>query len=333
MAEKDLVSLLSSLLTDPAEEVQIAACEALCNVILEFSPMKDEVINNGGVTSLIGLTFHKNVALRLNATWAVKNLLYLSSTQMHEAVMDALTWKQLLNLLKDQDPKVQEQALKLLRNLSSGDKEEGEKNINRLLNNFGEELKEILPSVFMGANATLIIDGLYTCSNIASGNEEHKNYILSNNALLNAVRDNLLHENPEARIAATWCVLNLTWREPGRSSPAENKYIEALSALEIHKRLEILISDSHKDVAERAKAALQQKPCKFRAERSKQRGILTCYQSSLVGLPSSLSVLFSAELFSASNKPLSSLSVKKTAEIKDKYSLYLLLRNEKFYSS
>jgi hypothetical protein len=106
------------LLFDANEEVQITASATLCNIVLDFSPMKKIVIENGGVQQLVQLVHSTNQELRLNAAWALKNMLFQSDLDTKKGVMQNLGWETLCTVLNDPDISIQVQALNLWRNLA-----------------------------------------------------------------------------------------------------------------------------------------------------------------------------------------------------------------------
>lgn len=124
---------LFRLLSDPSPIVQTMAAATLCNIVLDFSPMKKSVMECGGVgklvqlatTTIVGntqsassssssnmmmmdtsstLSHNANTLentttslvvgeeLRLNAVWAIKNLLYQAETTIKTTVMQELGW-------------------------------------------------------------------------------------------------------------------------------------------------------------------------------------------------------------------------------------------------
>ncbi|KAJ1536682.1 Armadillo repeat-containing protein 8 [Nowakowskiella sp. JEL0078] len=65
-------------------------------------------------------TVYADACLRLNAVWALKNMMYKADSEIKERVMMELGWDLLKTLLFDDEMLVQEQSVSLLRNLVSG---------------------------------------------------------------------------------------------------------------------------------------------------------------------------------------------------------------------
>lgn len=118
---------LFDLLHDDDVDVQITASAALCNIILDFSPMKQIIIEKGVVARLVELTRSTNPTLRLNAVWGLKNMLFQTDIETKLNVLSAITWEGLFmyvlfsfRLINDSDFRIQEQALCLVRNVACG---------------------------------------------------------------------------------------------------------------------------------------------------------------------------------------------------------------------
>ena len=64
--------------TSPVETV-IVASSTLCNLLLEFSPSKEPILDSGAVEMLCSLTQKHEPSLRLNGVWGLMvSLLRLS---------------------------------------------------------------------------------------------------------------------------------------------------------------------------------------------------------------------------------------------------------------
>ena len=109
---------LFDLLFDSNLQVQITACATLCNIVLDFSPMKKIVIERGGVAQLVKLVQSDSEELRLNAVWALKNMLFHSDLDTKMNVISCLGWQKLMAIVNDESEDIQTQALNVFRNLA-----------------------------------------------------------------------------------------------------------------------------------------------------------------------------------------------------------------------
>lgn len=83
---------LLKLLHDDSLVVQITACATICNMVLDFTPIKKVIVNDGAVPDLVKLVQHPDTALRINAIWSLKNLLYHSDNEIRTKVMSCLSF-------------------------------------------------------------------------------------------------------------------------------------------------------------------------------------------------------------------------------------------------
>lgn len=67
------------LLQGASDDILTVASSTLCNLLLEFSPSKEPILESGAVDMLCGLTRRKDPALRLNGIWALMVSLLLCS--------------------------------------------------------------------------------------------------------------------------------------------------------------------------------------------------------------------------------------------------------------
>lgn len=76
-------------------EVQAAAMATVCNILLDFSPMKKLAFENGVASQIILQTRSMDTTVRLNSVWALKNLLYMTETNIKQAILNELTCESL----------------------------------------------------------------------------------------------------------------------------------------------------------------------------------------------------------------------------------------------
>jgi armadillo repeat-containing protein 8 len=125
---------LFRLLSDESLEVKIAATGAVCNLMLEFSPMRRAILEQGAMRLLCQHTRSQYAQLRLNAVWALKHFCYQPDEQVQvEQMLGELGYEQLMKLCEDEYIGVQEQALSVIRNVMTGEV----KSIGLLFDNIG----------------------------------------------------------------------------------------------------------------------------------------------------------------------------------------------------
>ena len=69
--------------------------------------MQEAVLSAGCIPALIKLASSANDELRLNAVWALQNLVYQASSDVRKALLDALSWRHAVELLSDIRSEVQ----------------------------------------------------------------------------------------------------------------------------------------------------------------------------------------------------------------------------------
>ncbi|KAI8349730.1 armadillo-type protein [Mortierella sp. GBAus27b] len=109
---------LFELLSDSDPGVLSSATATLCNIVLDVCPMKKSFMERGIVAKFVKMIGSGDNIVRLNALWAVKNLVFEADSDIKETVMRQFGYDNLALLLQDDDLPIQEQALNLLRNLA-----------------------------------------------------------------------------------------------------------------------------------------------------------------------------------------------------------------------
>ncbi|XP_014253293.1 armadillo repeat-containing protein 8-like isoform X2 [Cimex lectularius] len=110
---------LMGLLHGAADEVLSVASSTLCNLLLEFSPAKEPILESGAVELLCHLTHRPDPALRLNGIWALMNMAFQAEQKIKTQILHTLGTEQIFRLLSDPEVNVLMKTLGLLRNLLS----------------------------------------------------------------------------------------------------------------------------------------------------------------------------------------------------------------------
>ncbi|KAK1589044.1 hypothetical protein Q3G72_029977 [Acer saccharum] len=247
---------LVRVLDDPSTSVQVAALGVISNIVVDFTARRSIFIRCGGMKQLVQLSKSMDAAIRLNALWALRNLMFQAESKCKEGVFMELTASLLASLICDPEPFVQEQALALVRNLvdgciSSVEYVFAEDGI--ILDAVGRQLQSAL-------KAEIGIQGMYVLSNVATGEEFHKEAVL--NQLIPHAETGaqayiikfLQSNDSRLRTAAVWTVVNLT----NSLSPGAVDRLEILRGAGIVSQINNMQNDPCLDVKLRVNTALGQ---------------------------------------------------------------------------
>ncbi|KAK7305321.1 hypothetical protein VNO77_43225 [Canavalia gladiata] len=247
---------LVQLLSDLSTSVQVAALGAISNIVVDFMPHKSTFIQCGGIKELVQLTKSMDSSLRLNAVWALRNMVFLADKMCKEGIFVELTAPSMATLICDPEPSVQEQALALVRNFVDGcvySVEYAFAEDGIILDAVGRQLRK-------SSKIEIGIQGMYVLSNIASGNEFHKEAVMQllfpqdENESYSFFNQFLQSNDSHIRTAAVWVIVNLTFP----ASPGAFGRIVNLRSFGILSQIKRMANNSCMDVKLRARHALGQ---------------------------------------------------------------------------
>nr|XP_011459509.1 PREDICTED: armadillo repeat-containing protein 8 isoform X2 [Fragaria vesca subsp. vesca] len=251
-----IVPPLVRLLDDPSTSVQVAALSAVGNIVVDFTTHRSLFLQCGGVKQLVQLSRSMDSTLRLNALWALRNLMCLADYMCKQEIFMELTASSLASLISDPEPFVQEQALALVRNLVDGCM----KSVELAFAEDGIILDAVGRQLQGASRDEIRIQGLYVLSNVASGIEVHKEAVMHqlvpevDNGAQSLILKFLQSNESQLRIAAVWTIVNLTFP----SSPdAFSRFIKLHNA-GIVSQVKSMINDPCLDVKLRVRSALGQ---------------------------------------------------------------------------
>ena len=72
-----------------------------------INAVQEAVLAAGCIPALIKLAGSASDELRLNAVWALQNLVYQANSDIRKALLEALSWKHAMDLLSDMRSEVQ----------------------------------------------------------------------------------------------------------------------------------------------------------------------------------------------------------------------------------
>ncbi|KAF9382683.1 hypothetical protein CPB97_007018 [Podila verticillata] len=243
---------LFQLLSDDDPGVLSSATATLCNIVLDVSPMKKTIMERGIVAKFVHMIGYGDNVVRLNAVWAIKNLVFGAPSEVKETVMRQFGYHNLVALLNDGELAIQEQALNLVRNLACNN----EQDINQVFNGMGSgQLLSIIEDKLTWDDQRLLEHALYVLVNIATGSEFHKQSVMKRPSILRSVLSLMTHESVAIRVATIWVIINLTWPDE-KVSHSLHERVTMLRSMGVEDRLRSLNTDHDLDVRDRVKTAL-----------------------------------------------------------------------------
>ncbi|XP_064832866.1 armadillo repeat-containing protein 8-like [Oncorhynchus masou masou] len=246
---------LMKLLQNAPDEVLVMASSTLCNLLLEFSPSKEPILESGVVESLCSLTQSDSPALRVNGIWALMNMAFQADQKVKGEIVRALGTEQLFRLLSDPDTNVLMKTLGLLRNLLST-----RPHIDQIMSSHGKQIMQAVTLILEGEHSIEVKEQtLCILANIADGNTA-KELIMTNDDILQKIKYYMGHSNAKLQLAATFCISNLSRNEEGSEADAMTGCQERQDKLRelgfvdiLHKLTQAL----DPNLCERAKTAMQ----------------------------------------------------------------------------
>uniref|UniRef100_A0A1A8CKF0 Armadillo repeat-containing protein 8 n=1 Tax=Nothobranchius kadleci TaxID=1051664 RepID=A0A1A8CKF0_NOTKA len=240
---------LMKLLQNAPDEVLVMASSTLCNLLLEFSPSKEPILESGVIELLCSLTQSDSPALRVNGIWALMNMAFQADQKVKVEIVRCLGTEQLFRLLSDPDTNVLMKTLGLLRNLLST-----RPHIDQIMSSHGKQIMQAVTLILEAEHSVEVKEQtLCILANVADGNTA-KALIMTNDDMLQKVKYYMGHSNVKLQLAATFCISNLIWNEEDGSQERQDKLREMGFVDILHK----LTQASDPNLSDRAKTALQQ---------------------------------------------------------------------------
>lgn len=238
--------------------LQIKACAAFCNLLLEIRQAKTLCIEKC-LGLLVSLTQSSEPQLVCHAAWSFKNLTDKLPNECRFQVLKEFHWTHVKPLINHPDSSVQHSALRFVQNVCSSDPESIQSVIDwsqgELLGIISEKLTNI-----QTCRPDVVTASLTVISNIATGTSEHQAAVIASgipSQLLTCLRDK---REDSIRCAATFCVINLIWRDElplanGGGEEARQRAM-ALREIGIEAQLKSMQGDASLDVRERVRTAI-----------------------------------------------------------------------------
>ncbi|CAH2241439.1 jg15636 [Pararge aegeria aegeria] len=242
--------LMQLLNESPGTELLTVGSSTLCNLLLEFSPAKEPMLDQGAVEMLCNLTKRPEAALRLNGIWALMNMAFQAEQKVKQRILCCLGTEQMFRLLGDGDTRVIMKTLGLLRNLLST-----RNHIDAIMAEYSSQVMQAVIVVLEGSYPAEVKEqALCILGNIGDG-EKAKDLIMANEDVLRKLVDYLAHPESKLQEAALFVAGNLVWRGEAGAAARQAR----LADLGVLRALKLLRArhDAH-HLHEKVKTALAQ---------------------------------------------------------------------------
>ncbi|CAH0693986.1 unnamed protein product [Spodoptera exigua] len=187
---KPLMQLLGD---SPGTELLTVGSSTLCNLLLEFSPAKEPMLDQGAVEMLCNLTKMPEAALRLNGIWALMNMAFQAEQKVKQRILSCLGTEQMFRLLGDSDTRVIMKTLGLLRNLLST-----RHHIDAIMSEYSSQVMQAVIVVLEGSYPAEVKEqALCILGNIGDG-EKAKDLIMANEDVLRKLVDYLVQASKQS---------------------------------------------------------------------------------------------------------------------------------------
>ncbi|RZF32139.1 hypothetical protein LSTR_LSTR004002 [Laodelphax striatellus] len=226
---------LMHLLQGASDDILSVASSTLCNLLLDFSPSKEPILESGAVDLLCNLTRRPDPALRLNGIWALMNMAFQAEQKIKSQILNTLGTDQIFRLLSDPQVNVLMKTLGLLRNLLST-----KPHIDHIMGLHGTQIMQAVILILEGNHSAEVKEqALCILANIGDG-DTAKDYIMANEDVLKKLQDYMMHNNVKLQIAAIFCISNLVWKDESGSAERQAK----LKEMGVYRLLQQLIMTS-----------------------------------------------------------------------------------------
>lgn len=257
--DADIALPVTSLLDNSSKAVQLVACGALCNMIVSFSSMKSSMLDTGLLDKFCSLVLSGDLEIKRKALLGLRNMLYQAPLKLKEEFIKKMPADQLFVLItEDSDISIREYASAVIRNMTC----ETVADLELALGFFGE--KRLLDAIAFNLSSSveeespIRVECLYAIANICTGTKNHKDIVIQNKALLDKIIKILDNGTSCEKIAALWCIINLTWQDDG----SYEQRVKILKEIGVDMKLRHLIASDlgDFDLRDRAKTAFNNFP-------------------------------------------------------------------------
>ncbi|KAK7113106.1 armadillo repeat-containing protein 8-like [Littorina saxatilis] len=247
---KPLVKLMQS----HSDDVLKIASSTMCNLLLDFSPSKEDILECGAIDILTKLCAKEDEPpLRLNGVWGLMNLAFNSEQKVKMEIVEKLGSELLFVLLSERDPEILMRTLGLLRNLLSK-----KQHIDNIMMTHGTQVLQAIKCILEADyhSADIKEQTLCVVANIADGPQARMSILRNDGVMKQMIACMQAYGQSNLQIASLYGILNFINGEDADSF----ERFRILREKGVYNLLQKLMHSKNPHVYERAKHALNQFP-------------------------------------------------------------------------
>ncbi|CAE6476514.1 unnamed protein product [Rhizoctonia solani] len=195
---------------EPDKRVLVAVLRMCCNLLNQYSPMREMFIRDGGMQKLAELCDAEEQTIRHLALWGFKNSLFRATSEDKRALMSILTWDRLERALDEHPGEALEQALMIVRNISHV-----EPDAEWLITHLPPAKLINAAERTLGTDDSASVAALFALAHTAYI-PSVRQLIVTRRRVLEYIRSSLAHSEVAIRSAAALCVAHMAGCMPRR---------------------------------------------------------------------------------------------------------------------
>ncbi|KAJ1300856.1 hypothetical protein OPQ81_002495 [Rhizoctonia solani] len=195
---------------EPDKRVLVAVLRMCCNLLNQYSPMREMFIRDGGMQKLAELCDAEEQTIRHLALWAFKNSFFRATSEDKRLLMGILGWERLERALDEQPGEALEQALMIVRNISHT-----EPDAEWLVTHLAPSKLINAAERTLGADYSASVAALFALAHTAYI-PSVRLLIIARRRVLEYIRTSLTHSEVQIRSAAALCVAHMAGCTPRR---------------------------------------------------------------------------------------------------------------------
>eukprot|EP00123_Amoebidium_parasiticum_P022845 comp9629_c0_seq1/m.4639 comp9629_c0_seq1/g.4639 ORF comp9629_c0_seq1/g.4639 comp9629_c0_seq1/m.4639 type:complete len:659 (-) comp9629_c0_seq1:155-2131(-) len=210
LPDAGLADRILPLLRDRDSGVRVEAGAVMCNLLMEFSPMRKGLVDRGVLSHLSDM-LDADPPEVTNALWAMANFLFRADNQSLTLLLPILPWSRLQKLLTSPHEEIRHRAMALLQNATCNVDTSVHPAVAHLLRESETELPGVMCQLLDPhlSPSVIRLRTLHVLGNLLAGDAECRLVLMADSQLLKGVMSCLNCTEPAIHVATLRALINL----------------------------------------------------------------------------------------------------------------------------